>query len=528
MKRNAVAAVGAVGIVALALSACSGTGSAGGDESGPVSGVTLKVAINNDPGTINPIMNATSAGVEVTTYGYDTLLSFPTGSPAVGLLAESWTETTTEAEFVLKEGILCQDGSALTASDVKATFEYAKESGSPFTGVYFHPEVEVEADDDARTVTFTYPDPDSFLAQSVGALPIVCASGLEDPSVLDTEQHGTGAYTLVASAPGQSYTFELRDDYAWGPDGMTAETEGVPAGIELSVVENDATRANMLQSGELDLATIGGQERDRLSDDDFVDTLEVPTRPGLVFFNQNEARPTNDLAVRTAIAQALDRSEVGAIASSGRGEQLVSLVSSFGAACTAMDSSAALHDFDIDAANAALDAAGWAVGSDGIREKGGQKLSLKLLYPVNESPAVTAAIEFMQSELMEIGVDGVPSPSPSYTDVIFSGGDWDLVWAPIFTSLPSNWAGILGGEFPPNGGNWTYNANAEYFELVAEASTLAGDASCDAWEAAQDSLFSNLEVLPFYSSTETVYSAKADFAFSKDAINPLSFRVVKG
>lgn len=526
MKRNAAAVVGVASILALAVSGCSGSSgpAEGGDA---VKGATIKFAVTSDPGAINPIMNATSSGIDIAAFGYESLLTFQPGKPAIGALAESWEESTTEATFTLKEGVLCQDGTELTAADVKASFDYANEHDSPYKGVYFHPEVQIETDDAARTVKFTYPSPDSFLAQSVGALPIVCAAGLADPSKLDTEQFGTGAYKLVDAAPGQSYKFELREDYAWGPDGVTSDTAGLPQAVEVSVVESDATRANMLQSGELDLAPIGGTERDRLPDADFAQTLELPLRPGLVFFNQNDERATNDLAVRTAIANALDRDEIGGVASGGRGTPLVTLVPEIGAACTAMDSSAAIPAFDTDEAAKNLDAAGWTLGADGIREKDGEKLSLKLLYPVAESPSVTAAMELMQVKLKEVGIDGVPSPSPSYTDVIFGGGDWDLVWAPIFTSLPSNWAGILGGEFPPNGGNWTYNTNEEYFSLVGEASQLAGDASCGAWEKAQDSLFSNLEVLPFYSSTETVYGKNVEFSYSKDSVAPTSIRVVK-
>ncbi|MBP1326941.1 peptide/nickel transport system substrate-binding protein [Leucobacter exalbidus] len=527
MKRNTAAVVGALGIIALAVTGCSASSGAGGGEAAPVDGAKIKVAVSKDPGAINPILNATGAGTDIAAYGYDSLLSFAAGKPASGVLAESWEESPTEATFTLKEGILCQDGTELTASDVKATFEYANENGSPYIGVYFDPEVAIDADDAARTVKFTNPAPDSFLAQSVGALPIVCASGLEDPAKLDTEQFGTGAYKLVDVAPGQNYTFELRDDYTWGPDGVTSDTEGLPATVEVSVVESDATRANMMQSGELDIATVTGTERDRLQSEDFAQVLELPLRPGLVFFNQNEGRATNDLAVRTAIANALDRDEIGNVSSSGRGAQLVTLVPEIGAACTAMDSSAALPAFDTAASEKGLDAAGWKVGSDGIREKDGKKLSIKLLYPVNESASVTAAIELMQVKLKVVGIDGVPTPTPAYTDVIFSGGDWDLVWAPIFTSLPSNWAGILGGDFPPNGGNWTYNTNEEYFDLVAEASKLAGEDSCGAWEKAQDSLFSNLEILPFYSGTETAYGTNAEFAYSKESLSPISIRVVK-
>jgi peptide/nickel transport system substrate-binding protein len=524
MKRNVVAAVGAVGIAALALSGCSASDSPSG------SGDSLTMAIASDPGKINPITNATQAGEEVAAFGYESLLDFPTGAPAVGLLAESWTESTTEVTFTLKDGILCSDGSKLTASDVKSTFEYASadETGSPYKGVYFPASgLTITADDAANTVTFTSADSQSFLAQTIGALPIVCSAGLTDPTKLDTEQIGTGPYTLTDSSPGQSYTFTLRDDYTWGIDGVTSKTDGLPKTVTLQVVESDATAANMLQAKELQIAAIGGSERDRLDGGTYAKTLEVPLRPGLLFFNQAEGRPGHDLAVRQAVSEAIDRDAVGKVSSSGRGEQIVSLVSSFGAACTTMDSSSSLPTFDVDAANAALDKAGWTLGSDGYRAKDGKKLTMLMLFPAKEGQGVTSAIELLQTELKEIGVDAVPTPSASYTDVIFQGGDWDMVWAPIYTSLPSDWQGILSGDFPPNGGNWTYNTNQEYFDLAAAAQNKAGDESCDAWQDAQDSLFTNLEVLPIYSSTSTMYGDGVTFELSKTIISPTTLRMAK-
>ncbi|KQW06413.1 hypothetical protein ASC66_07905 [Leifsonia sp. Root4] len=522
MKRSIVAVV--LGVTAVALTGCTGAGASG------AAGDSLAFAISSDPGAINPITNATQAGEEIASFGYESLLAFPPGEPAVGLLAESWEESPTEVVFTLKDGITCTDGSALTASDVKATFDYAaaEETGSPYKGVYFPASgLTIEADDAAGTIAFTSDQPQSFLSQTIGALSIVCASGLADPSKLNDQQFGTGAYVLETSSPGQSYSFTLRDDYTWGANGVTSETEGLPTSVDVQVVGTDSTQANLLQSGEIQLATVGGAERDRLNTEDFTTTIDVPLRPGLIFFNQAEGRPGHDLAVREGIAAATDRDAVGKVSSSGRGEQIVSLVSSFGAACTTMDSSASIPAYDLDAAAAALDGAGWTVGADGYRVKDGKKLTMLMLYPAKESQGVTAAIELLQSELKKIGVDAVPTPSASYTDVIFQGGDWDMVWAPIYTSLPSDWQGILSGEFPPNGGNWTYNSNEEYFALAAEAQTIAGDASCDAWQAAQDSLFSNLEVLPVYSSTSTMYGAGLEFSLSKTIVSPTTFRLTK-
>ena len=160
-----------------------------------------------------------------------------------------------------------------------------------------------------------------------------------------------------------------------------------------------------------------------------------------------------------------------------------------------------------------------------MRYKDGEKLTLKLLYPSGESAGVTLAIELMQQELAKVGINGVPTPSSSYTDVIFHGGDWDLVWAPIYTSLPSNWQGILSGDFPPKGGNWTYNSNQQFFTLAAKAQTYAGSDSCKYWTAAQDSLISDLEVLPMYSATTTIYGVGVTFGLSRAIVAPTSLRV---
>lgn len=512
MRRSIVAVV--VGVTALALTGCA-AGATPAESTG-----SLKVALAADPGLLNPITNATEAGQIVAAYAYESLVSFPAGGQPEGLLAESWTESTTEVVFTLKDGIVCADGTPLTASDVKASFEYAgaEETASPFTGVYFPASgLSIDADDDARTVAFTSENAQSFLLGTIGMMPVVCAAGVADPSVLDATSAGTGAYTLSESAPGQSYTFTLRDDYTWGPNGVTSKTAGLPKNVTLEVVESEATIANMLQSNEIQLGVVAGADRDRLDTADLI-SENVPTRPGQLFFSQAAGRPTHDLAVRQAIASAIDRDAVGKVSTGGRGEPMVKLVTSFSNVCVGTDSSAAIHGFDAKAAASALDAAGWAVGADGTRAKDGQPLTLVLLYPASEGQTVIAGIELIQQQLAEVGITATPTPSPSYTDVIFGGGDWDLVWAPISTTLPSTWQGILSGEFPPNGGNWTFNTNQEFFDLAAEAQGFAGEESCDAWEAATSSLFDNVEVMPFYEATETVYGNGTEFQLNANAL----------
>lgn len=520
MRRGPIALVGVIGAAALALSGCSAGTSASTDE--------ITVAVNADPGELNPITNATEAGQILTSFAYESLVTFPSEGDPQGAIAESWTESTDQVSFVLKDGVVCTDGAPMTASDVKASFEYAgaEETGSPFAGVYFPASgLTIDADDATRTVTFTSEEPQSFLLATIGQMPVACAAGVADPTMFADQSDGTGAYRLTASSPGQDYTFELRDDYQWGLDGTTGSTEGLPKKVTVQVVDNEATRANLLQSDQLQFGALAGPDRDRLDSAGYSST-DVPIRPGLLFMNQAQGRATNDPAVRQALVTALDRDAVGKVSTSGRGTPLKTLTSSFSNVCTTADATSALHAFDPEAAAAALDAAGWVAGADGIRSKDGTPLSLVLLYPGASDEPTVSGLELIQQELAAIGVTATPTPSASYTDVIFQGGDWDLVWAPISTTLPSTWQGIMSGAFPPDGGNWTYNTNQEFFDLAAQAQTQAGEASCTGWQDAQAALVADADITPFWEATETAYGNGVDFQLNSNGLLiPASLRL---
>ncbi|HEY0189397.1 MAG TPA: ABC transporter substrate-binding protein [Cellulomonas sp.] len=483
MKRSTVL-VGAAALAAT-LAACSGGTSDAGTSSG-TDATTVRFAVSSDPGVLNPITNATADGQQLAQLSYESLIRLPASAEAEAWLATDWEVTSISATFTLDPDATCSDGDPLTASDVKATFEYAADAdtGSPFLDVYVPSEgMTVEADDDTGVVSFTFTDPLSFPLETVGQLPIVCADGLADTAALDSTTAGTGPYVLSSSDAGLSYTYTLRDDYTAG------STDEMPASVEVEVVSDESTAANMLTTGDLDLAVISGTDRERLSTDDFT-TLDVSASPGRIFFNQAEGRATASQEVREAIAQAIDRDAVGSVSTDGLGQEMTSLMSNSSSVCSGEDNSASIPAYDADAAEATL---------------GDQGLTLKLLYNSEGGSGITAGVELIQQELAAVGVTVELTPSSSYTDVIFSGGDWDLVWAPISAELPSVWAGILTGDFPPDGGNWTYNANTAYQEAVAEAQTLTGEDSCSAWSTAEAALFSDADVLPLWEDTETYY-----------------------
>ena len=125
--------------------------------------------------------------------------------------------------------------------------------------------------------------------------------------------------------------------------------------------------------------------------------------PGVPFtFAINVTKPpTNELAVRRAIEYGIDR-EIIAKAS----YQAFQPFSAFRPAYTLLshttwgyDKSTEIYEYDPERARALLEEAGWKMGSDGVRTKGGQRLEVSLNSWEHGPP------EIMQSHLRRIGIN---------------------------------------------------------------------------------------------------------------------------
>lgn len=523
MKRTMITVVAASAAAMTLLAGCGGSGSTATGSDGSLE--TVKYALQQDPGVLNPLTNATGDGVQLATFAYESLLSSPAGKASTGNIAKEWKATTTEATFTLKDDVLCSDGTKLTPSDVKATFDYVvnKAPDSQYNGVYVPDGVQVTADDKANTVSFKVDQPSSFLAEAVGSLPIVCPAGLKNPKDMDTKTFGTGPYQLKEMKAGQSYTYERNDKYESGlPDGT--KITDLPKTIEASVVTDQSTEANMLGSGDLNLVKLTGSSQDRV-DTSTYKAVKGGAMPMTAFFNQNSSRATGDRKVREAIATALDRTKLAAAITGGKGEVMKTILPGGSSICSSMDSSSAIPKFSEKKAKAMLDEDGWKEGSDGVRAKDGKKLTVKVLYNSTAGAEVAAGVELMQKELKSIGVDAQLTPSDSYTDVIFSGGDWDITVAGISASDPAQWYGILSGPEVPDGGNWTYNEDQDYFTLADAAGEKVGEDSCPAWQKAEDQLMKNVTLLPIGQSYDMYYAN--GFTIKTDAtgnILPTTFK----
>ena len=139
---------------------------------------------------------------------------------------------------------------------------------------------------------------------------------------------------------------------------------------------------------------------------------KAPTHEHFTFGPVTEV--TKDVAVRQAIMLSIDRQQI-ATAIQGVVDPKVKPNNGHifldGVACR-QDNTGNLGKRDLKAAAKLLDGAGWAMGNDGIRAKGGTRLSVKLIYPsgnVNRRDTVLLASAMAK----EAGIELVPTLIPS-------------------------------------------------------------------------------------------------------------------
>ncbi|NRQ38279.1 ABC transporter substrate-binding protein [Nonomuraea sp. NN258] len=511
--KTAASVLAAIG---LAATGCGG-GTAGGSGDD-----TVTIAISADPGSLNPMTAVVTNGLSMNRFAYDSLVHQDASGATVPGLAERWTATTTSAEFTLRKGVTCQDGSELTASDVAAAYNHVADpaNSSPLLGLGVPPTAKATADDATRTVKVTSTRPAPFFVEMSRLLPIPCEKGLADPKALARTSDGTGPYRLTEAVPGDHYTYVKRDGYAWGPAGASGAE--LPGKVVFKVVANESTAVNLMLSGAVQAAKVTGPDRQRLESAKAVahgSTLVL----GELLFNEASGHPTADLPVRRALVGALDLTQIGHVASGGIGKPATNLGEIPPTPCTGDTVAGNVPPYDAARAAAALTEAGWTKSGDGWT-KDGKPLTITFGYPGTEGQRIVSAAELAVQQWTALGVK-VTTKSMDQATVVttLASGGWDVAWAPLNVNLPDQLTPFFDGPVPPKGTNFGHIDNPDYQRHVAKAAARPGKEGCADWDAADAALIKRLDVVPFVTDPRTMYGIGVDFRYD-GAIVPTSLR----
>lgn len=422
--------------LAATLSACGGAASGAPDAAAgpPVPGGRLTFAVATDAGCLDP----QQVGSSDTLYALrQTVDSLTDQDPATGRivpwLAKSWEagDNARTFTFHLRSGATFSDGTPVDADAVKKNFDAIPKLGGLailaqgyLTG-YRSTQV---VDKLTARVTFDRPNTQFLQATSTAALGLVSpADTTRTPEARCADGvHGSGPFTVSAYRQNQSLALKKRTGYAWGSSAWQKKGEAYLDTVTFNVVAESGVRAGSLASGQVD--AIGGVRRQ----DEAVlrrggARVERRANPGVVFnLGFNNARPlTRDTRIRQAAQAAINRAEIAAAVFPSGTRPAASVLSRTtpGYADLSKDLT-----YDQDKAKLLLDAAGWRRQADGIRRRGGTKLSLTVVSFNNAGP-YQAALELVQQQLGDIGIQLVIKQlQVTQFPQTIKTGNYDALW----------------------------------------------------------------------------------------------------
>ncbi len=340
-----------------------------------------------------------------------------TEDQVVPWLAESYEYSADNLTLTLRirQGVFWSDGQPFSANDVAFTFNLIKGnaglSGAGAIRNILENSTAITAVD-AATVQFTFTEVYSpgiydIIAQNI--VPEHIWSTIEDPVMfLNENPVGTGPFTEIPIFESQYWELRRNPNY-WQADKIGIE------GFRFPIIGDNDTAQRTLVEGQIDWAG------NFVPDIETVYVAQDPENYGywfpstgatvhLYLNTEAEGVPFADVNVRKAISQALNREDIVSFAMYDYTTPADSTGLSAGYPAWKDPAYAAAPwvTMDIDAANAALDAAGLTMDGD-VRTYNGSPMEYELLV-VNGWTDWNQSCQLMADSLADVGIKVTVSP----------------------------------------------------------------------------------------------------------------------
>jgi peptide/nickel transport system substrate-binding protein len=445
-----------------------------------------------------------------TFFNYDTK-GVATPNPDYLVSATETSKSPTVVNFKMNPKAVWGDGSPVDGDDITAMWKACNGSDKAFNcatnqGYDSIASVTTGADKFDVTITFKGSYPDWTQPYSIPG--VVKAESVKDANTFNKgwvdlkNEWLSGPFKVQSYDKTQKVLTEVPNDKWWGAKPLLDK-------ITLRTISPDATAAAFVNN-ELDSFDIGPDPDAYKRVQGVTDaSIRKAAGPNFRHFTFNsKAGLLTDKAVRQAVVRGLDRTAIGASDLAGIDWPVrplnnhILLENQEGYA----DSAAATGlDYDPEKAKTDLDAAGWKVGADGIREKDGKKLAIKFSQLSGVSVSENEALQ-TQSQLKEIGikVDIVNVPIAKFQDgSLLSGHEFEIV--------AFSW---IGTQYPFSGIDQIYGGgDSNYAQLrMPEVDALVKQINVEADPAkraelanqADKIIWENVHTLPLYQRPELI------------------------
>jgi peptide/nickel transport system substrate-binding protein len=380
-------------------------------------GSTLRVALTQEIDTLNPFLAFYLSSTTALRLAYDQLTNYDpkTLRPSPGLATKwqvsedqrTWTYTIRNAKW--------SDGKPVTARDIAFTYNLMLRDADARTanGSYVAAFESVRAADDRTLVIKTKKPSSTMLSVAVPIVPEHVWKGVKsvgDHEISTFPVVGSGPFTIVDHKPNQYVRLRANKGY-WGGSPKVDEV------VLLSYKNSDAA-VQALRGGEVDLVSgLTSAQFDSLKNADGITAhrgqgrrfYELAMNPGAATVDNEpigDGHPAlKDVRVRQAVHRAIDKKELVDKVLGGYGEVGAGYVPPLFKEYHWRPGPAERIDFDIAAANRALDAAGYARGPDGVRRMPGGKRKLEFRLAAHASRALDARLaEYIKGWLNQLGI----------------------------------------------------------------------------------------------------------------------------
>ena len=346
----------------------------------PVRGGTLVVAINSDPGSLNPAVTTSGVIHPASEMMFNGLVGWGSDGKNVPELAERWVIEGNGAvyRFTLRQGVKWHDGRDFTSDDVKFTFERALLKLHSRTAASVGSAGVTIETPDPLTVVFRFPNPYAPLLQqlNVTEAPIIPKHVYEACTDLATVAGcpankapiGTGPFKLDSYTPQ-----EIR--MSRNPTYFRAGLPYLDALVQ-RVIPDQGTQLLALENREIDwVGSVPGPDIERVKRNSALGTATAPrgsgggncTLTGVFNLKPPAGRPTffGDVRTRQAFWAAVDRTQAFRTVSFGQGKVAAAPIN--GGITFATATGLNLPTFDANRAKTLLDQVGWKDEGGGVR-----------------------------------------------------------------------------------------------------------------------------------------------------------------
>jgi len=452
---------------------------------------TLKIAIAAETGNLDLLTNVST--LSSYTIVFDGLVHYgPNGTLEPGL-AETWTvaDDGLSITFNLRKGVTFSDGTPFDAT--AAEWNLKRWMGNAdFSWIAISDAFDSTVVQDPQTLVLKLKRP---VPAGLLELTIVRPVRFLSPKAVDadgkqTAAIGTGPWILESTD--SSGAVLTRNDNYWGEKPKFSR-------IELSVVPDELARANALRSGDLDI--IGGDwvaplspRRAKSLNGEGVTVVAEPGTATMLLGFSPKSPVMQDIAVRRAIFNAIDRQAVATVLFEGYADPIADLFPSN------IPLAGKRHEVptrDVATVKKILTDGGWS--ESGSWSKDGQTLELEFLVSEESLPGSRRVAEMAQGQLAECGIQArVTSVDNATMHDRRPAFEYDLTFFTTY-GAPYDPHGTLGNPFVStvdSGPDGKIYIAPALDALIKAATDASGDAREPAMQAVYDWLYDNVAICP--------------------------------